>query len=249
MANSNTKTQAVLGSPTAVAAGSVPAVSAGNGSNSSGNAGSGGTSTSPAPIPGAGTTAKRGLRTELTQVVSGIGSQFPDDGTSITVNGVSTSKQQLLSTLAALLGLFANVDSAATTLKSQRAALKAASVGGRQLLASIKAELVALFGKGNPALVAFGFSGTQPKPLTAEQKLARKVKAAATRALRGTGGKRQKATKTFTGTVSVQTSVSGTGAASGNAPATSSNTAGVSNTPAASGSTAPAPGSTGSSTP
>jgi hypothetical protein len=220
----------------------------GNSSNSSGNTGSGSTSASPAPIPGAGSKAKAGFRTELTQVVSGIGTQFPD-GSSITVSGVVSSKQQLLSTLTALLGLFANVDAAATALSSERGALKAASPDGRKLLANIKTAIVAFFGKGNPALAAFGFSLAKPKPLTAEQKLARKEKAAATRALRGTSGKRQKAAKTFTGTVSVQTTVSGNQTASGNAPATSSNTAGASTTPAASGSTAPAPGSTGSSTP
>lgn len=247
MANSNNKPQAALGSLPVVTGGSVPAV-AGNGSNPSGNAGSGGASASPTPIPGAGSKAKAGFRTELTQVVSGIGTQFPD-GSSITVTGVSTSKQQLLSTLAALLGLFANVDTAASALSTERAALKTASPDGRKLLANIKTAIVAFFGKGNPALVAFGFNVSKPIPLTVEQKLARKEKAAATRALRGTSGKRQKAAKTFTGTVSVQTTVSGNPTASGNAPATSSNTAGAVSTPAVSGTSAPAPGSTGTSTP
>jgi hypothetical protein len=246
MVNSNTKSHAVLGSSTAVAAESVPAVSAGNSSTASGNAGSGGASSSPTPIPGAGTTAKRGLRTEITQVVSGIGTQFPD-GSSIVVNGVSTSKQQLLSALAALLGLFAVVDAGASSLKSQRLALKAASPGGRQLLASIKAAIVGFFGKGNPALEAFGFSGTKPRQLTTEQKLVRKAKAAATRTQRGTKGPRAIQDVKFQGTVQVQTTLSGTQAASGNAPATSSNTAGAASTPAVSGNPAPAPDNTGSS--
>ena len=152
MANSNTKTSGLVlpaGSSPVSTGGSVPVSTTGNGSNSSGNAGSGGVSSSPTPIPGAGTTAKRGLRTELTQVVSGIGTQFPD-GTTIAVNGVQTSKQQLLNALAALLALFANVDTAATTLKSQRAALKAASPGGRQQLASIKAGTRCALRQGKP---------------------------------------------------------------------------------------------------
>jgi hypothetical protein len=247
MVNSKTKSLPVKnlgGSSTAVAAGSVPAITTGNSSNTSGNAGSGGASASPTPIPGAGTTAKTGLRTELTQVVSGIGSQFPD-GSTITVNGVQTSKQQLLSALAALLGLYANVDTAVSALKSQRLALTAATPGGRQLLASIKAAIVGFFGKGNPALVAFGFSGTKPKQLTTAEKLVREVKATATRKQRGTAGKRPKAQNTFSGTVAVQTTLSGTQIAGGNAPATSS-TAGA-NTPAVSGTPAPAPGNTGSS--
>jgi hypothetical protein len=249
MANINSKSAgaAPVGSPPppALVGGSVPAVNAGNSSNPAGNSGSGGASASPAPIPGTGTTAKTGLRTEFTQVVSGIGSQIPD-GSSIQVAGVLTTKQQLLNACTALLALYAAVDTAATALKNQRVALKAATPGGRVLLANIKAGVVAFFGKGNPALAAFGFSLAKPKPLTAEQKLARKVKAAATRLQRGTGGKRQKAEKTFTGTVDIQTTLSGTPTAGGNTPAASGSSAGVVSTPAPSGNSAPASGSTSS---
>jgi hypothetical protein len=120
-----------------------------------------------------------------------------------------------------VLSLFATVDTVAQQLKSQRLALTAALPAAHQLLAGLKAVLVGIFGKGNPALEAFGFSGVAPRQLTPEQKVARKVKAAATRKQRGTSGKRQKAQNKFTGTVQVQTTLSGTPAASGNAPATS----------------------------
>jgi hypothetical protein len=238
MANINSKSAGAtpVGSPPppALVGGSVPAVNAGNSSSPAGNSGSGGASTSPAPIPGAGTTAKSGLRTELTTVVNGIGSQFPD-GSSIVVSGVSTTKQQLLSTLTGLLALYAALDTAANALKNPRAAVTAATPGARKLLANIKAAIVGFFGKGNPALVAFGFSGTQPHKLTAEENLVRKAKAAATRVQRGTVGKSKKAQLKYNGTVQVQATLSGTQAAGSNPSAASSTT------PAPSSSTAPVP--------
>jgi hypothetical protein len=181
-------------------------------------------------------------------VFNGIGSQLPD-GSTLLVNGTAISKQNLLTSFAAVLAVFAGIDTAAQALKSQRLALTAQTPAVRKQLANVKAAIVALFGKGNPALVAFGYSGTKPRQLTPEQSLVRKQKAAATRLLRGTTGKRVKAQTKFSGTVSVQTSLSGTPTVGGNAPATSSTTAGAVSTPAVSGSPAPAPGSTGTSTP
>jgi hypothetical protein len=252
MVNSNKKSPGaniLVGSPPVSTGGSVPAsTTAGNSSNPSGNAGSTGAPATPTPTPGAGTKAKRGLRTEITTVYNGIGSQLPD-GSTLLVSGTPIPKQTLLTTFAAVLADYADIDAAAQALKSQRLALKAATPAARQLLASVKAALVALFGKGNPALVAFGYSGTKPRQLTSVQKVARKEKASQTRILRGTKGPRAIRDVKFQGQVQVQTSVSGTPTQGGNAPATSSNTAGAVSTPTVSGTPAPAPGNTGSSTP
>ncbi len=166
-----------------------------------------------------------------------MGTQIPD-GSTVLVTGTPVSKQNLIAQFVAFLALFADVDTAAQALQNQRQALTAATPSARLLLAHVKAALVALFGKGNPALVAFGFSGTKPKQLTAAEKTARVAKAKATRDLRGTGGKRQKAGVKFTGQVEVQTHVSGTPAAGGNTPAASTSPgaagapAGASTTPA-----------------
>lgn len=244
MANSNSKSVGVtpVGSAPVVTGASVPAV-AGNGSSPAGNSGSGGASASPTPVPGSGNKAKRGLRTEITTVFNGIGSQIPD-GSNLVVSGVPVPKQNLLTSFAAVLAIFAGIDTAAQALKNQRLALTAATPAARQLLASVKAAVVALFGKGNPALVAFGFSGTAPRKLTPEQQLARKAKAAATRVQRGTVGERKKAQNKFNGTVQVQATLSGTQAAGAIAPATSGNSAGAVSTPAGSGTPAPASGNT-----
>ncbi len=258
MANSNNKSIGAslpAGSPPVNPGGSVSAPSAGNGSNPSGNAVSGSAPSAgaiPGNIPGSGTKAKSGFRTEVTQVATGFGTQFPD-GAAIAVNGASATKSQILNALAALLGLYAAVDTAASALKSARQALGAALPDGRQYLAALKAGLVAYFGKGNPALVAFGFSGKKPRQLTSEQKLARKEKAANTRKLRGTLGSRLKQGVKFQGEVQVQVS-SGPAPSSAspvNNGATAHATAGNSGagtTPAPSGN-APAAGANGTPSP
>jgi hypothetical protein len=245
MVNKSNKKKAVLVSTGAVGTGSIgasPSLAAGSSSNSNnssnsastGTAGSGGTSTStssPGNIAGSGTKAKKGLRTEITSLVNGFGTQFPDASSTISVSGQATSVSDLLAALAAALGFFAAVDAAVQALKTQRLALTAEQPSARKLVASIKAALISTFGKGNPVLVAFGFSAVKPRVLTTAQKLAKSERAKATRELRGTTGPREKLGTKFIGTVQVQTSLSGNQAASGNAPATGSNTAGASTTP------------------
>jgi outer membrane protein TolC len=129
----------------------------------------------------------------------------------------------LITSLAAVLGLFAGSDSSRQALKSALLALKAAIPGARAQLADIKVALVALFGRGNPILENFGLNVAPRRKLTSTQLAASKAKAAATRVLRGTQGKRKKASVKYLGTVDVQASLAGTPAASGNAPPTGTN--------------------------
>jgi hypothetical protein len=198
-------------------------------------------------VPAPKTKPGSGFRNEITAVVAGISSQLLDD-TTLVVNGQTVTQSSLLTSFGNVLSLYGAVAAADQQLKSQRLALEAALPAAHQLYTGLKAALVGVFGKGNPALVAFGF-GPKPRALTVEQKVAATTKAKATRKQRGTQGKVQKAQNTFTGTVAVQTSVSGTSAAGGNAPATSGSSAGVSSTPSAGSGTANGSGSTGSSTP
>ncbi len=179
----------------------------GPGGNAGSNPPAGIGGASPGVIPGV-SKAKQGLRNEVTAVANGVGTQFPDTG-SIAVNGQSYTKQQLLAALQATLALYSGIDQANQALKSQRLALKSDLPEVRQLLAGIKAALIAYFGKGNPVLVAYGFNVQKPRQLTLEQKTARKAKAAATRGIRGTVGKAKKALLKYTGEVVVQTKLSG----------------------------------------
>ncbi len=205
MVNSNSKS---LGSPGA----GTHATNAGAGSNpNSSTVGGGGVptgSSTPGAIPGAAPKAKNGPRTEVTQIVQGLGTQFPKGSETLLVKGVQTPVSSLIAPLVGVLGLFADVDGSRQSLKSKQLALKAALPGVRSLIADIKVALVALFGRGNPVLENFGINVSPRRQLTAEQRLARKAKAEQTRKQRGTLGSRQKQDVKFVGKVEVQTNVS-----------------------------------------
>ncbi len=214
MVNGNNKSRAansIAGSAPASAGVSVPVLQTGNGSNPAGNGGGGSapsTGTAPGVIPGSGTKAKHTLRAEVTEVVTGIGTQIPD-GSTLTVRGTPVPKSQLVAQFASDLALWATVDADVQALKNDRLALKAATPSIRQQLSDVKAALVAHFGKGNPALVAFGFSGKKAKTLDTKQLLAKQVKALGTRKLRGTQGPVAKLKTKATGEVQIQATLSG----------------------------------------
>jgi hypothetical protein len=188
----------------------------------------------------------KAFRKEITTVANGIGTQLPS-GSAIVVNGQSISQASILTTLQAVLALYGNVDTTVQAEKSSRLVLQAALPVAHQFLVALKAALVGYFGKGNPALVAFGYSASKPRQLTAEQITARTAKAKATRELRGTLGSRQKLAVKFQGQVQVQTSLSGTQTGGGNPSPAGSSSAGATATPAASGN-ASGSGSTSSGT-
>ena len=223
---SSTKVQApavpVLATP-ASAAGS----SSGNaGSTAAGNTGAGsnaGSNQAPASsagvIPGSASKAKGGPRVEITQIVNGLGSQFPSGSDTLLVKGQDLTVSSLITTLAAVPALFSAVDGAAQQAKSARQALKAALPGARELIAAVRVALVALFGKGNPVLANFGINVSPRKKLTAKQNVARQQKVEATKELRGTIGPRKKQDVKFVGTVQVATATQTVG---GNATPTGS---------------------------
>ncbi len=230
MVNGNNKS---LGSPGAGTSGSI----AGAGSNpgSGGNAAGSGSANVGAPpvgnLPPSAAKA-RGFREEVTLIDDALGN-IPD-GSSVVVAGQFVSKQSIQAALQAILALYGNVDAGVLALKNQRVALQAALPGARQFIDNLKAGLVATLGKGNPVLDAFGLGAKKRRRLTVEEKTASKAKAAKTRELRGTGGKRQKAALKFTGKADVQASLSEAPAPGGNTSATADN-GGAGSTPITSG--------------
>jgi len=221
MVNSNNNKKAPAA--TIAAAGNTLAAASNSVGTAAGSGGIEAQASTSGVIPGSAPTAKSGPRTEITQIVHGLGTQFPSGTETLLVKGQATPVSGLITTLAAVLGLYASVDGARQSLKSAQLALNAALPGGRSLIAAIKVALVALFGKGNPVLQSFGINVAPRRKLTSEQLTARTAKAAETRAQRGTQGKRQKAAVKFLGTVAVQTSLSGNQAAGGNATPTGTN--------------------------
>ncbi len=226
MVNSNGSTKS-LGSPGA----GTSAANAGAGGNpGGGNAGGGGTSAG-ASVPGVipAKVKTNSLRNEVTQLASGIGTQFPSPSSTLPVKGQSMTRDQLLGALAALAGLFTAVDNARQELKSQLLALQAATPGAREQIADIKAALVAFFGRGNPVLEHFGIQPRKARKLTGQQMTVKQAKANATRSKRGTLGPRVKKSVKFEGQVAVQTKLSGTAApAAGAGPSTAGAPAGAS---------------------
>jgi hypothetical protein len=215
MVNSNSNTK----NPAASATGLGSSGSAGAVSSPGGNTGSGGSAAGPsAPgvIPGASSQARAGLRTEITRIANGIGTQLPAASSVLHVKGQPLTRSDLLIALGALLGIYADLDSSRQSLKSKQLALKAALPETREYIADLKVAIVAFYGRGNPVLECFGINPRKSRKLTGEQIVARKVRSGATRGLRGTLGSREKARVKFQGAVQVQTSLSGTQAAGGN---------------------------------
>ncbi len=217
MVNNKSSTQS-LGSPGA----GTSAASAGAGSNPSSNSAGGGgaaaSTSAPGAIPVVGGKVGRGFRAEVTQIASGIGSQFPDPNSPILVKGQSMTRDQLLTALAAVAALYAAVDSTRQQLKSSLLALEAGLPDARELIAAVKVALVGIFGRGNPVLENFGIRPYKARKLTGKKIVAKQAKSSATREKRGTLGARQKADVKFVGQVQVQTNLSGPAASGDTAP-------------------------------
>ena len=104
--------------------------------------------------------------------------------------------------------------------------------------------------KGNPALAQFGIKSKATKvALTGPQMVARAAKVVATKKLRGTLTKKQKAQLVFQGTVAVNTAVSPGNAPSAGAPAPVAATPPVTAAPVQPAPAAPAPAVTPASGP
>jgi len=158
-----------------------------------------------------------------------------------TLDVIDSTTEEVFATIPA--GTVADIDRAVQAAKSSRLPLQAALPGLHQYVVALKAALVGYFGKGNPALAAFGISASKPKQLTAAQKTARAAKAAETRKQRGTLGKRQKEQVKFQGQIEVQANVAGTPVSGGNATSpASASSAGQSSPPSGSSGAGPTSG-------
>jgi hypothetical protein len=73
------------------------------------------------------------------------------------------------------------------------AAYKELNTHVTEVVRGLRQYVISAFGATNPVLADFGFTPPKKQALTPEQKVARALKAAATRKARGTKGKKQKA--------------------------------------------------------
>jgi hypothetical protein len=137
--------------------------------------------------------APKGFRQELQQMLQGWQAAIPS-GSTVTSSAGSLSQAAVLGQLQEYLGPYQDLDASATAAKSARAQAKLQLTEVRQYYAALKSAVTNLFGEGSPQLAQFGLSPRKPhKALSSSQLAVRAAKAKATRVLRNTMGKKQKA--------------------------------------------------------
>jgi len=112
---------------------------------------------------------------------------------SLTIEGVSYTPAQLESQLNAFSSLRNDVDAAKATVKAKLALEKAQAPAMRALILAFVGILKGMFGNQPDVLADFGLPPKKARtPLTVEQKAAAAAKRKATRAARGTKGKKER---------------------------------------------------------
>jgi hypothetical protein len=156
----------------------------------------------PTPTP---VVAPEGFRQELQQMLQGWQTVIPS-GSTIQSSSGNLTQAAVLEQLQEYLGVYTTLDATVTALKQVRTQAKSQLPEARQYLDVLRVAVANAFGPKSPQLVQFGFQPKKPqKGLTATALAVRAAKAAATRKLRGTMSKKQKAPiKTGPMKVSVQ---------------------------------------------
>ncbi len=109
-------------------------------------------------------------------------------------NGSSLTQAAVLEQLQEYLGVYTDLDAHVTALAQVRTQERSQVPEARQYLDVLRAAVANFFGAGSPQLVQFGFQPRKPRKVLSSAALAvRAAKAAATRTLRGTMSKKQKA--------------------------------------------------------
>jgi hypothetical protein len=145
----------------------------------------------PTPTP---VVAPKGFRQELQQMLQGWQTVIPSGSTVQSSNGGSLGQAAVLAQLQGYLGVYTDLDAHVTALQQVRTQERSQALAARQYLDVLRAAVAFLFGAGSPQLVQFGIQPKKPhKALTSTALAARAAKAAATRKLRGTTSKKQKA--------------------------------------------------------
>jgi hypothetical protein len=108
------------------------------------------------------------------------------------LGGTTYPRAVLLARIQAVLDAITSVRTARTALGQAIASQKAALAEGRALRAALKKTLQGRFGASSPVLQKFGFTPARTPKTPIATKAEAKVKAKATRAARGTVGKKAK---------------------------------------------------------
>ena len=145
----------------------------------------------PTPTP---VVAPKGFRQELQQMLQGWQTVIPSGSTIQSSKGGSLSQAAVLAQLQGYLGVYTTLDAQVTALQQVRTQERSQTPEARQYIDVLRTAVAFFFGAGSPQLVQFGIQPKKPrKALTSAALAVRAAKAAATRELRGTTSKKQKA--------------------------------------------------------
>src|ERR1700722_615266 len=157
------------------------------GSNTIQGSMSGGNPTSTAVV------APKGFRQDLQQMLQGWQTVVPS-GSTVTSSDGPLTQGAALEQLQGYLGVYTTLDTQATALKQTRAQAKSQLPEAQRFFDVLKATVISLLGAGSPQLAQFGLQPKKPRKVPTSSELAiRAAKSKATRALRGTMGKKAKA--------------------------------------------------------
>ena len=145
----------------------------------------------PTPTP---VVAPKGFRQELQQMLQGWQTVIPGGSTIQSSKGGSLSQAAVLAQLEGYLGVYTTLDAQVIALAQVRTQERSQTPEAHQYIDVLRTAVVFLLGAGSPQLVQFGIQPRKPpKALTSTALAVRAAKAKATRALRGTTSKKQKA--------------------------------------------------------
>ena len=170
--------------------------------------------TNASPAPGS-------LQTKLTTALSGSQTALAKNS-AIQISGKSTTPTQIITALQGYIQPFTDVAAAKAAYAKALQARKAEQAEAHEYLLTLKAGLVALFGRYNPVLAQFGMAAKTRAVATTQTTMLAVAKRALTRQLRGTLSKKQKAATKTGGTPDVNLGRTGKSFAPGAAAAAQS---------------------------
>jgi hypothetical protein len=147
--------------------------------------------------------APKGLRQKLERMLAGVTGALPQV-TTLTTPAGSVPKSEVIARLAAGVARYETIDAQLIALKQARQLLLVEATALQQDYNDLKDSIAAVVGRRNPLIAQFGMKPQRPRqPLTPEQRVIRAAKVRATRRLRHTAGRRQKAALRYQGAVDV----------------------------------------------
>ena len=154
------------------------------------------------------TTAPGNLEDRLNEALSGAETVLAKNS-AIQISGKSTTQAQIITALEGYVQPFTDVATAKAAYAKAVLARKAEQAEAHEYLLTLKAGLVALFGRNSPSLAAFGMGAKVRTPPTAETIVLATAKGTLTRKLRGTLTKEQKKVTKAVGTPDVSLGLTG----------------------------------------